>query len=112
MAQDGRRSGLKQAPFTYAWVRYRIGQPVDVSGRMPNGRPIANVVDFRKILAEDPDQLTRNLTQKLMTYAIGRRIGFSDRSAVEKIVVETRKQDYGFRSLVHAVVQSPAFQKP
>lgn len=112
MAERGQRSSLKQAPFTYAWVRYRIGLPVDATARMPDGQPIANIRDFRKILASKPDQLTETLTVKLMTYALGRKIGFSDRPTIDEIVRETRLQDYGFRSLVHAIVQNPAFQKP
>ncbi|WP_298866585.1 DUF1592 domain-containing protein [uncultured Gimesia sp.] len=112
MAQAGKHSGLQQAPFTYAWVKYRIGQPVDASGQMPDGQPIQNIRDFRKILAAKPDQLTRNLAGKLLTYAIGRKIGFSDRPAVEEIVRQTRQQNYGFRSLIHAIVLSPGFQKP
>jgi len=112
MAQTGKRTGLQQAPFTYAWVKYRIGQPVDASSQMPDGQPIQSVRDFRKILAAKPDQLTRNLTEKLLTYALGRKIGFSDRPAVAEIVRQTRQQNYGFRSLVHAIVLSPGFQKP
>ncbi|MCH9724565.1 MAG: DUF1592 domain-containing protein [Planctomycetes bacterium] len=112
MAQAGKRAGLQKAPFTFAWVRYRIGQPVDASGQMPDGQPIQNIRDFRKILAAKPDQLTRNLAGKLLTYALGRKIGFSDRPAVEEIVHQTRQQNYGFRSLIHAIVLSPGFQKP
>lgn len=112
MAEDGKRPELKQAPFTYAWVRYRIGQPVDSLAQMPDGTVIQTVQDFRKILAADPDQLTRNLTAKLMTYALGRKVGFSDRPTVEAIVRRARQHDYGFRSLVYLIVQSPAFQKP
>jgi hypothetical protein len=112
MADDAARPNIKQAPFTYHWVRYRIGLPVDATGQMPDGRPITSIRDFRSILAANPDQLARNLAAKLMTYALGRKIGFSDRPAIEAIVRQTRQQDYGFRSLVHAVVQSPAFGKP
>lgn len=112
MAQEGRRSGLKQAPFTYAWVKYRIGQPVDATAKMPDGTPIKNVRDFRSILAANPDQLARNLAAKLMTYALGRKMVFADRAEIETIVKKNRQQQYGFRSLVHAIVQSPAFQQP
>lgn len=112
MSQDGKRAELKQAPFTYAWVKYRIGKPVDATARMPDGQLIDSVVDFKRVLAANPDQLARNLAEKLMTYALGRQIGFSDRSAVDVILRQSRQQDYGFRSLVHSIVQSPAFQKP
>ncbi|MFK7738389.1 MAG: DUF1592 domain-containing protein [Pirellulaceae bacterium] len=112
MAQSGKHSGLKQAPFTYTWVKYRIGQPVDATAQMPDGTPIKNVRNFRSILAGNPDQLARNLSSKLMTYALGRKMGFSDRAEIETIVKKNRQQEYGFRSLVHAIVQSPAFQQP
>lgn len=112
MADGAPRPKISQAPFTYAWVRYRIGQPVDATAQLPDGRVFKTVRDFRKHVASDPAQLSRNLTRKLMTYALGRQIGFSDRPAVEAIVRETRQHNYGFRSLVHAVVQNPTFQKP
>lgn len=112
MAETGARPGVSRAPFTWAWVRYRIGQPVDATGEMPTGDPFADVREFKQVLARDPDRLTRNLAEKLLTYAIGRKIGFSDRPAVEEILRQTREQGYGFRSLVHAITQSEAFRKP
>ncbi len=112
MAAEGQRPGIKQSPFTYAWVRYRIGLPVDATAQMDDGRSIEDIRDFKRILAADPDQLARNLTAKLLTYALGRKIGFSDRATVDQIVRQTRQSDYGFRSLIHAIVQHPAFEKP
>ncbi|WP_149495619.1 DUF1592 domain-containing protein [Roseiconus lacunae] len=112
MATEGRRPKLKQAPFTYNWVRYRLGQDVDSTAVMPNGMTITDITSFRNALASDPDRLTTNLAEQLLTYAIGRKLGFSDRPLVDQIVTQTRERHYGFRSLVHAVVQSPAFQQP
>lgn len=112
MAKVGRRPKIKQAPFTYNWVRYRIGLPVDGTSQMPNGQAITDIRDFKRILASNPDQVTRNLAVKLMTYALGRKIRFSDRASVEKTVRKVRQQNFGFRSLVHAIVQSPSFQTP
>ncbi|WP_145212739.1 DUF1592 domain-containing protein [Planctomycetes bacterium TBK1r] len=112
MSPDAQRPNLKQAPFTYAWVRYRIGLPVDATAQMPDGQTIQSVDDFKRILAANPDQLARNLAGKVMTYALGRKIGFADRRSVEDIVGQARRQNYGFRSLIHAIVQHPTFQKP
>lgn len=112
MAEDAERPNLRQAPFTFNWVRYRIGQPVDSTATLPDGRELNSIQAFRKHLAAQPDQLTRNLARQLMTYALGRRMGFVDRPAIEEIVRTTRNQHYGFRSLVHALVQSPTFKKP
>lgn len=109
---DGERPDIKQAPFTNAWVRYRIGLPVDATGQTEDGKKFEDIRAFKKLLARDQDQITRGLTQKLLTYAIGRRVGFSDRPHVEAIVRKVRGQDYGFRSLVHEVVQSELFQRP
>ena len=68
--------------------------------------------EFKKLLARDPDQLTRNLAHKLLTYASGRKIGFSDRKAIDEIVLQTRDQGYGFRSLIQAVAQSELIRTP
>ncbi|MDA0725348.1 MAG: DUF1592 domain-containing protein [Verrucomicrobia bacterium] len=112
MAESGERPGIYQAPFTWKWVRFRIGLPVDATGRMSNGEQFTDIRDFKKLLAHDPDQLARNLTVKLLTYATGRKIGFADRIRVEVIVNNSRNQGYGFRSLIHAVAQSELLRKP
>ncbi|MDA1137118.1 MAG: DUF1592 domain-containing protein [Planctomycetota bacterium] len=111
MAEEAKRPTVKRAPFTWAWVRYRIGLPVDATGEMPTGEAFSDVRKFKQLLSRNPDQLTRNLTQKLLTYALGRKIGFSDRPAVEEIVRQAREKEYGFRSLVHVVAQSEVFRK-
>ncbi len=109
---NGPKPDYKRVPFTWAWPRFRFGPPVDATGTLPTGELFSDVQQFKKLLTKDPDQLTRNLARKLLTYALGRKIGFADRPAVEEIVRQTRDQNYGFRSLVHAIVQSPAFRKP
>jgi hypothetical protein len=89
-----------------------MGLPVDATGIMSDGKPFTDIRDFKKLLAHDPDQIARNLTVKLLTYATGRKIGFADRKRVEGIVNNSRNQGYGFRSLIHAVVQSELMRKP
>ena len=112
MAESGERPGISRAPFTWAWVRFRLGQPVDATGHMSDGESFSDVREFKKLLARDPDQLTRNLAHKLLTYASGRKIGFSDRKAIDEIVLQTREQGYGFRSLIQAVAQSELIRTP
>lgn len=112
MAKSGERPGISRAPFTWAWIRFRVGLPVDASGKMPDGEPFSNIHEFKKLLVRDPDQLARNLARKLLTYATGRKISFADRRAVEEIVGRSREQGYGFRSLVHAVAQSELIRNP
>jgi hypothetical protein len=52
------------------------------------------------------------MTRLLMSYAIGRRLGFSDRLEVDRIVASTAADDHGLRSLIHALVASPMFRQP
>ena len=111
-SRSGGHPGIKRAPFTWAWVSFRMGPLVDATGNMHTGEPFEDVQEFKKLLARDPDQLARNLARKLLTYALGRKVGFSDRPTVEKIVDQVRTRNHGFRSLIHAIVQSDAFLKP
>ena len=61
-------------------------------GKCRMGNPLKAFAISGRILAAKPDQLARNLAGKLMTYALGRKIGFSDRPAVEEIVRQTRSR--------------------
>jgi mono/diheme cytochrome c family protein len=93
-------------------VQYRLGPPVDASGETASGEAFKDVRDFKRILLQDPDALGRALAGKLLAYALGRGIGFSDREDVARIVAAVRERNYGFRSLVHEVVRSAAFVSP
>src|SRR5204863_7563038 len=85
------------------------GPEVEQGGQTPDGRPFKNIDEYKKILLEDKDQLARNLAQMLLIYATGADIQFADREVVEQIVATLRKKEYGFRTLVHEVVQSRVF---
>lgn len=92
-------------------VQYRKGPSVDPSGQMADGREFADVRQFKRLLLEDKDQIARCLAGKLLTYALGRGLGFSDRPAVNEIVATTKEKNFGFRSLIHEVVQSKTFRQ-
>ncbi len=85
------------------------GIDVEVGGRMPDGWTFDDIDQYRQILLSDKDQLARNVAEKLIIYATGADIQFADREVVEQLVADSRKHDYGFRSLLHAVVQSRLF---
>jgi hypothetical protein len=109
---EGKRPAFSQHPITFAWVRYRIGLPVDATGQIPSGARFQNVSDFKQLLLEDKRSIATGLTRKLATYALGRRIGFSDRRAIENIVNSVEKKNYGLRSLIHEIVRNESFQRP
>ena len=61
------------------------------------------------LLANYKDQIARNLTEKLMLYATGAEVQFADREVVEQIVEKLKTSNYGFRTLIHEVVQCRVF---
>ena len=91
--------------------QYGEGRPVETSDTLPDGRPFANIAEFKQLLLANPEQIARCLTEKLTIYATGHPIGFSDHQAISRIVAETKKEDYGLRSLVHSIVASDLFQQ-
>jgi mono/diheme cytochrome c family protein len=89
---------------------YYRGLKVDPSDVTEDGQPFQNIDEFRKLLLRDKDQLARALATKLVTYATGGAPTKVDRPEIEAIVARVRDKNYGFRSLVHEVVQSELFQ--
>lgn len=90
-------------------VYYRLAQPVDCTGELPDGRRFNGIREFKQLLLEDPDQITRNIVERLVVYATGAGINFADRDAIEQIVAATKAKGDGLRTLIHQVVQSPIF---
>ncbi len=90
--------------------RVRPGPAVDPADVLPDGRRFQNIDDYKKLILEDKDQLTRNLTEQLLAYATGAAATPLDRPQIDAIVQRVSEQGHGFRSLVHEIVQSTLFQ--
>jgi hypothetical protein len=89
--------------------RYDKNNDVDASGELPSGETFDNVAGLKKILVQRKDQFAHMLTERLLTYACGRRMEALDEPVVEQIVAALPKHDYGLRSLIEAVVTSEPF---
>ena len=109
---DGQRPALRRAPFTFNYVRYKIGQPVDASGETADQTTFQDVTDFKKWMLNEENAIATGLSRKLLTYGLGRRLGFADRAHVEQLVLSAKETSYKFRDLIHLVVQSKLFQQP
>lgn len=90
-------------------VRYRLGPPVDAAGKLADGKTFQNLADLQKVLLADQDKVARCLTEKLLTFATGRPMGFSDRGEIERLVAQSKAKGHTMRDLIHAVVQSEIF---
>jgi hypothetical protein len=109
---EGERPALRRAPFTFNYVRYKIGQPVDASGETADQTTFQDVTDFKKWMLNEENAIATGLSRKLLTYGLGRRLGFADRAHVEQLVLSAKETSYKFRDLIHLVVQSKLFQQP
>ncbi|MBA3699771.1 MAG: DUF1592 domain-containing protein [Planctomycetes bacterium] len=90
--------------------KWRDGLPVDPSGKVPGGRPFANILDLRAQLVDRPEQLARGLARHLVIYATGAPATAVDQPAIDTLVQTTATNKFGVRSLIHAVVQSELFR--
>jgi len=77
---------------------------------MPDGRHFKSIEEFKALLLENKDQLARAMAEKLLTYGTGGAPAAADRPEIEAIVKAIQAKDYGFRTLVHEIVQSRLFQ--
>jgi len=91
-------------------VRYRLGPVVDPAGVLPDGTAFRDFSEFQKALLVAPGKVARAFVEKLLTFATGRGMGFSDRAELDRITEETRNSGYGLRDLIHASVRSRIFQ--
>jgi hypothetical protein len=95
----------------YRTIDPQSRQMIDSSGTMPDGLKLSGPADLHKALAARGDQFAGIVTEKLMTYAVGRHIDYNDMPTVRAIVRKARGEGLSFESLVMGVVNSDAFRR-
>jgi mono/diheme cytochrome c family protein len=90
-------------------TRDESGKPVDASGTTASGAKVEGLRGLRALLLDEPQQFPRTVTEKLLAYALGRRLEYYDRPTVRKIVRDAAAHDYRWSALILGVVESPAF---
>jgi hypothetical protein len=86
------------------------GQLLDVAGSLPDGTKYEGVVGLKRAVLAKPDGFVLTLTQKLLTYGLGRGLEYYDAPTVRSIVRDARSHDYRFSSLILSIVNSSPFQ--
>ena len=81
----------------------------DLDGSYPGGVQFSGFADLRDWMTGRPDQFTHTLVEKLMTYALGRRLEYYDQPTIRDIVRKGAADNYTWSSLVLGIVESPAF---
>lgn len=86
---------------------------IDVSGVLPDGRTFQGVAGLKEELLRNPDQFVSAAAENLLMYALGRNVQYYDEPSIREIVraaKENKSNPYAFRTLIEAVVKTPAFQ--
>ena len=82
---------------------------IDASGTFPNGRPFADIGEFRKGLSEQSDRFLRGLAEKMLVYSLGRGIEGTDRGLIDDLVEKMKSNNHTIRSLIQGIVESETF---
>ncbi len=84
--------------------------PIDASGVLPDGRRFEGPAGLRTALLHAPEQFVHTVTEKLLTYALGRGVEHFDAPTIRAIVRDAEREGYGFASIVLGIVNSTPFQ--
>ncbi len=92
--------------------RWKDGElDIDTTAELPDGTVLQHgIVDLRQVILDRKQQFARCLTEKLLTYALGRGLEYYDRPTVERIVAQLEAQDYRSSVLVTEIVKSDPFR--
>lgn len=94
------------------WRTKERGQGIDAAGKLITGETFTDVRQLKKILVQNhKEDFYRCLTEKLLTYALGRGVEYSDTETVDRIVGDLEKKDGKFSALLFGIVDSAPFQR-
>jgi len=102
--------GAEEVTLEGRKMPYLKGLRIDPADVLADGRKFADIDELKKLLLADKDQIARALTIKLVTYATGGPPAAADLPQIDAIVGRVREKNYGFRSLIHEIVQSALFR--
>ena len=86
------------------------GQPIDASATMPSGEAFEGPAGLRRVLLSRGEDFAATVTEKLLAYALGRGLEYTDRPAVRRILRDAAADDYRWSSIVLGIVESTPFQ--
>jgi mono/diheme cytochrome c family protein len=92
------------------WREKEPGGTIDPTGQLADGTPIDGPVALRKAVLERREMFVRALTEKLMTYALGRGVELDDKPLVRKVARDAAARDYRWSAIVLGIVRSAPFQ--
>jgi hypothetical protein len=91
------------------WRTTEDGLPIDATGGLPDGSKFDGIAGLEDALAKRPDLFVNTLTEKLLTFALGRGVETYDAPAVRKIVREAKANDYRISTIIIGIINSTPF---
>ena len=98
-------------PIGHFRSAYPNGAAIDTTGEY-RGQPINSPADIRAYLTKHPDLLAQNLAHRLLTYALGRPLGFTDQPALRRLQADWKAKDHPLRELIHLITTSELMRQP
>jgi len=92
------------------WRNTEEGAAIDTSGTLFNGAQVEGIVGLRRNLVAQPEIFVGVMTEKMLTYALGRGLEYYDMPAVRTVVRDARRSGFRFSSIVLGIVRSTPFQ--
>ena len=91
------------------WRTEDAGSPIDATGVTNDGTPLDGIPSLRDLVTRNGDLFAQAVTEKLLTYALGRGVEYRDMPLVRSITRDAAEDGYRFSSLLMGVIESPAF---
>ena len=92
------------------WRETSNGLPIDSAGQLADGTPVDGPEELRRAILARPDAFSTIITERLMTYALGRGLEPPDMAVVRSVVQSAAESDYALSSVVLGIVESEPFQ--
>lgn len=92
------------------WRDFEEGLAIDSSGALPGGGEVSNAQELEQAILAQPEGFVGGMTEKLLTFALGRGVEPTDAPAVRQIVRQAKQDDYRFSSLIIGVTGSAPFK--
>jgi hypothetical protein len=110
-AMDPLGFAMENFDGTGTWRTIDADAPIDASGVLPDGTPFQGPVELQRVLIESKsEEFVNTVTEKLLTYALGRGVESYDAPAIRSIIREAAPDDYRWSSLILGIVKSTPFQ--
>ena len=93
------------------WRDYDGGEPVDAAGGLIDGTKVDGISELEAGILKTPELFVAAMSEKLLTYALGRGVEASDGPAIRQVVRQAAGDEYRFSAVIWGIIESPAFQQ-